>query len=84
MTPNKVYEGTLEEITAQYGLELRGLHLRVLVNDDSNSAQRDHSPPESATEWVKAFSEWISGHHTNMVSLSDEAISRDSIYEGRG
>src|SRR5471030_1061059 len=84
MAPNKVYEGTLEEITAQYGLELRGRHLRVLVDDDSNAGERDNSPSESAAEWIKAFTEWISAHDSTGESLSDEAISRDSIYEGRG
>lgn len=42
---------------------------------------------ETATtqEWVTAFTEWVESHRgLNLPSLSDEAISRDSIYGERG
>ncbi len=42
---------------------------------------------EKATpqEWVAAFSEWVESHRElNLPSLSDEAISRSSIYGERG
>ena len=84
MATSKVYEGTLEEIMARYGSELRGRHLRVLVDDDSESSDQVASPSESASQWVKAFTEWANGQDTTRVSLSSEAMSRDSIYEGRG
>ena len=38
----------------------------------------------SHEEWSKAFREWIDSHPTDTPLLSDEAISRESIYEGRG
>ena len=83
MAQRKIYEGTLEEITAQFGLELRGRHLRILVDDVSASVRR-HFADASPTEWVRALSDWASGHIPNPAHLSDEAISRESIYEGRG
>lgn len=41
---------------------------------------------ETATpqEWVKAFHEWAASHESNSPCLSDEAISRESIYGERG
>ncbi|QFS49372.1 hypothetical protein GXM_06866 [Nostoc sphaeroides CCNUC1] len=42
---------------------------------------------ETATpqEWVTAFTEWVESHRElNLPSLSDEAISRSSIYGERG
>lgn len=41
---------------------------------------------ETATpqEWVKAFHEWAASHDPNSPCLSDEAISRESIYGERG
>jgi hypothetical protein len=42
---------------------------------------------ETATpeEWVTAFTEWVASHRgLNLPSLSDEAISRESIYGERG
>ncbi len=42
---------------------------------------------ETATpqEWISAFREWVESHQNlNLPSLSDEAISRESIYGERG
>lgn len=41
---------------------------------------------ETATpeEWSRAWREWAANHAPQSPGLSDEAISRDSIYEGRG
>ena len=42
---------------------------------------------ESATpqEWTHAFREWVDSHRgLNLPNLSDEAISRESIYGERG
>lgn len=39
----------------------------------------------SPQEWNHAFQEWIDSHKDmNLPSLSDEAISRESIYGERG
>ena len=42
------------------------------------------NPTESAEEWVKRFEAWTSSHRTGTPLLSDEGISRDSIYGNRG
>jgi hypothetical protein len=33
-------------------------------------------------EWARAFDEWAHSNPSNAPPLSDEAISRESIYEG--
>jgi len=83
MAQRRIYEGTLEEITALYSLELRGKHLRVLV-DEETTLEGHPSVRASSTEWAKALAKWASGHTVNGNCLSDDAISRDAIYEGRG
>jgi len=38
----------------------------------------------SAEEWSRQLHAWIHSHPTDTPVLSDEAIDRESIYEGRG
>ena len=40
--------------------------------------------PENKEQWLLAFKEWVHSHSTTTPLLSDEAISRDSIYGNRG
>jgi hypothetical protein len=48
----------------------------------------EHAPPESIAhlqrsnpkEWARRFDEWVSSHDPNLPVLSDEAMSRESIY----
>jgi hypothetical protein len=41
-------------------------------------------PSEAAKEWVKKFRAWARSHPTDAPLLSDDAISRESIYGDRG
>ena len=40
--------------------------------------------PMTADEWKRELHEWIISHSTTTPLLSDEAISRESIYRDRG
>jgi hypothetical protein len=40
--------------------------------------------PQSAEEWSRELHAWIHSHSTTTRVLSDEAISRESIYGTRG
>ena len=42
------------------------------------------APPTSAEEWMRKFRAWAHSHSTSTPLLSDEAISRESIYRERG
>jgi hypothetical protein len=47
--------------------------------------QRPFYETATRTEWSIAFQEWVDSHRTlNLPILSDEAISRESIYGDRG
>ena len=35
-------------------------------------------------QWLREFTAWVHSHSTSTPLLSDEAISRDSIYGARG
>jgi hypothetical protein len=82
----QVYVGTLEEITSRYGKELAGRPLKVVVDDSSSSNSVVKPFYETATpeEWADALRVWATSHDPNTPFLSDEAIDRESIYEGRG
>jgi len=41
-------------------------------------------PPLNADEWKRMLHDWIHSHSTMTPLLSDEAISRESIYRERG
>ena len=47
-------------------------------------AQPTETPHLSAEEWIRKFREWAHSHPTDTPLLSDEAISRESIYAERG
>jgi len=40
--------------------------------------------PMDAKQWSREFHAWVQSHSTTTPLLSDEAISRDSIYGVRG
>lgn len=56
--------------------------LEQLVQSQQERPFYETATPE---EWVIAFREWVESHRgLNLPSLSDEAISRESIYGERG
>lgn len=81
----QVYEGTLEEITRRYGGELHGQRVRVTTLP-MHSATEEKAFHEVATpeEWAKELRAWAASHDPQIAPLSEEAMSRESIYEGRG
>lgn len=78
MAQRKIFEGTWEEITSRHGEELRGKRLRVSVEDDPGPAKY-----LTAEEWGKALRAWADSHERHQPPLPDEAMERESIYEGR-
>lgn len=79
--------GALAKITSRSPEEIKP-HLDELLSRLS----REPSPYDkhffnTATddEWIATFSEWSKSHKSrNLPVLSDEAMSRDSIYDERG
>jgi hypothetical protein len=80
----EVQPDTAEIIAAQaaeQGISVDA-YLRLLVEQrqEKSVSQKALSPQEKARLWR----EWAAGHNPNTPLLSDEAISRESIYEERG
>lgn len=84
MTPLPVYEGTLEEITQRYGKLLSGQRLRVTPLVETTPKEKPFYDTATPEEWARELRAWASSHPSETPLLSDRAISRESIYEGRG
>lgn len=86
MSQSKIYEGTFEEIATRYGRLLANRHVKVVVEGADNEATLSQPFYETATleEWSRALQQWAASHDSSTPLLSDEAVERDSIYEGRG
>lgn len=87
MSLSTVYEGTLGEIVDRYGAELNGRRLKVMLADETpeeTTAERPFYETATAEEWSQALREWAASHDPTTPPLSDYAVERDSIYEGRG
>jgi hypothetical protein len=59
-------------------------HERFRLTRLVQESQRPFYERATAEEWVAELRAWASSHNLNTPPLSEEAISRDSIYEGRG
>ena len=58
------------------------VYLRELIDEKGTESERSNGP--SSQERVALLRQWASGHGTDTPVLSDEAISRESIYGDRG
>lgn len=81
MSQPQTIEGTGEEL-GQY-LKQRP-HERFRLIPVSLGGSRPFYETATAEEWIEELYSWASRHDPRIAPLSDEAISRDSIYEGRG
>jgi hypothetical protein len=57
------------------------VYLRKLIDEKGTESER--SSGLSSQERVRLLREWASSHNTNTALLSDDAISRNSIYPDR-
>ncbi len=87
-----IMEGTgeeLEEVLRR--MPKRRFRVILLPEDGANGeaaapdAERTRPFYETASheEWSRAFHEWIESHPKDGPSLPDEALTRESFYEGR-
>jgi len=63
----------------------RGVSVDAYLGEliDRKGTESERGNGLSSQERVRLLREWASGHRTNTPLLSDDAISRDSIYEAR-
>jgi hypothetical protein len=77
---------SLVEVVLSLSPEERSLLEEKLKATQAQTEGQERPFYETATpkERAKAFREWAESHPRNSPSLSDEAISRESIYAERG
>lgn len=74
----------LAKITSRTADQIKPL-LDAMLKQLIEPQQRPLYETATPTEWSIAFQEWVDSHRTlNLPTLSDEAISRESIYGDRG
>ena len=64
------------------GLSVESYILKVLEAETTNG-ETNFALTATPEEWKKAFLEWINAERPAHPTLSDEAISRESIYRER-
>lgn len=83
---DQTIEGTWEQILT-YGERFAGKRVRLIIVDDENggTGSPDPTPRQFSTpeDRARAFMEWAASHSRDTPLLSDEAISRESIYGDR-
>jgi hypothetical protein len=78
-----------DERAAQYKehAQARGLTMErwLLELADQNAPTRSiaHLQATNSKEWARRFRAWADGHNPRIPILSDEAMSRESIYPDR-
>lgn len=78
--PAHVEQAYLAEAQAR-GVPLDEVVRDVLLSLQPPAAPVSELPPD---EWICKFRAWAHSHRTDTPLLSDEAISRESIYSDRG
>ncbi len=57
--------------------------LLELTDDTRPTDPRSLQDELTPQEWVRQFNAWVEGHDRSTPLLSDDAISRESIYSDR-
>jgi hypothetical protein len=55
----------------------------LLVTSSTESNVPSQFNPDATEEWIQAFTDWANSHSSDTPLLSDEAVSRESIYRDR-
>jgi hypothetical protein len=78
-------EQRLRQAAAQQGVDAGEYVLRLIETHLSPSASGARSLWDTLTpeEWQRVTREWVNSHDTSIPPLPDEAVSRESFYEGR-
>ncbi|MGG6270575.1 hypothetical protein ACQ4M3_38315 [Leptolyngbya sp. AN03gr2] len=57
--------------------------IEVLLATSSSTGFNTRTNSDATEEWVRAFTDWANSHSTDTPLLSDQAVSRESIYRDR-
>jgi hypothetical protein len=78
-------ERRLREVATQHGVDERE-YVRRLIEQHLPAIEADRTPlwdTLTPDEWQRVTREWVNSHDTSIPPLPDEAVSRESFYEGR-
>ncbi len=78
---------TLAKITSRSPQQIKPYLDELLsrLSQDSSPYARHFFNTATDDEWIASFSQWSQSHKSrNLPVLSDEAMSRDRIYDERG
>jgi hypothetical protein len=75
----------LREVATQHGLDVNEYVRRLIEQylpppDTTSKSLWNTLTPE---EWIQQATEWAQSHDRSIPLLSEEAVSRESFYEGR-
>jgi hypothetical protein len=59
------------------------VELLLATSNSANSNTPSQLDPNSTEEWIQAFLNWSNSHSLDTPLLSNEAVSRESIYRDR-
>ena len=78
-------EARLREEAAKKGLDASDYAAHLIEQNLPVGAPAHESLWNTLTpeEWLRAFDAWANSHDTSIPPLPDEAVSRESFYEGR-
>ena len=85
--PDALFEKSAT-IAARRGETVEQLVIQAVqrqVDTDAHKVEGSiaHLQQTDPEEWVRQFRAWVNSHDSNLPVLSDEAMSRDSIYPDR-
>ncbi|MFN2456316.1 MAG: hypothetical protein ABR577_19130 [Pyrinomonadaceae bacterium] len=79
-------ESRLHQAAAREGVAAAD-YARMVLEERLLSAAQEELPfwaTATKEEWLQAFNAWMDSHDPTLPLLSDEAISRESMYGERG
>jgi len=83
MPPPEIIEGTPTELLPRLKSLSPKQRYRLIPLSEAQNSPAVNDEPSTTANRLNAFLEWANSHGPDSPRLSDEAVSRDSIYEGR-
>jgi len=84
MAQSEIIEGTPIEILPRLKSLPSSQRYRLVPVAEPNAESRPFYETATASDWISAWHKWTGNHDNDAPLLSDVAVSRDSIYQGRG
>ena len=75
-------EAALKALAEQRGITIEQWFLQF-AEQHASAGSIAHLQQTNPAEWMRQFREWAEGHDRTTPLLSDDAISRESIYSER-